>query len=264
MITAQEMARAAGVRHGFFTRQGGVSVGVYASLNCGFGSNDNPAHVAENRAIASRALGLPPEALVTAYQIHSAEVIVADDPWPPTRAPKADGIVTRTRGIALGILTADCAPVLLADAGAGVIGAAHAGWRGAIGGILEATARAMERLGARLPATVAVVGPCIHQDSYEVGVDLREAVLAAERAGGESRQEINPNELFRAGARSGKFQFDLPGFIARRLRRLGLGHVECIAADTFVDEARFYSYRRSVKRGEADYGRKLSAIALAS
>ncbi len=255
MITAQEMARAAGVRHGFFTRQGGVSVGVYASLNCGFGSNDNPAHVAENRAIALRALGLSPEALITAYQIHSAEVVVADVPWPPVRAPKADGIVTRSRGIALGILTADCAPVLLADSGAGVIGAAHAGWRGAVGGILEATARAMERLGARLPSTVAVVGPCIHQDSYEVGADLREAVLAAERDG---------EDLFRVGARNGKFQFDLPGFIERRLRRLGLGHVERIAADTFADETRFYSYRRSVKRGEADYGRKLSAIALAS
>ncbi|MSO84577.1 MAG: peptidoglycan editing factor PgeF [Rhodospirillales bacterium] len=253
MINAQELARAAGVRHGFFTRQGGVSEGVYASLNCGFGSNDNPAHVAENRAIASRALGLSPEALVTVYQVHSAEVVVADEPWPPARAPKADGIVTRRPGIALGVLTADCAPVLLADAGAGVIGAAHAGWRGALGGILEATARAMERLGARLSATVAVVGPCIHQSSYEVGADLRDAVLAADGACG---------DLFRAGARSGKYQFDLPGFIVRRLQRLALGAVARVAGDTFADEKRFYSYRRSVKRGEADYGRKLSAIAL--
>ncbi len=253
MINAQELARAAGVRHGFFTRQGGVSEGVYASLNCGFGSNDNPAHVAENRAIASRALGLPPEALVTVYQIHSSEVVVADQPWPPARAPKADGIVTRRPGIALGVLTADCAPVLLADAGAGVIGAAHAGWRGALGGILEATARAMERLGARIEATVAVVGPCIHQSSYEVGADLRDAVLAADGACG---------DLFRAGARGGKYQFDLPGFIVRRLQRLALGAVARVAGDTFADEKRFYSYRRSVKRGEADYGRKLSAIAL--
>ncbi|OHC80827.1 MAG: polyphenol oxidase [Rhodospirillales bacterium RIFCSPLOWO2_12_FULL_67_15] len=271
MITAQEMARAAGVRHGFFTRQGGVSEGVYASLNCGFGSNDNPAHVAENRAIALRALGLSPEALVTVYQIHSSEVVVADDPWPPARAPKADGIVTRRPGIALGVLTADCAPILLADAGAGVIGAAHAGWRGALGGILEATARAMERLGARLSATVAVVGPCIHQSSYEVGADLRDAVLAAERACGDmppgmrshdDRQEINPDDLFRAGARSGKFQFDLPGFMVRRLQRLALGAVSRVGVDTFADEKRFFSYRRSVKRGEADYGRELSAIAL--
>jgi hypothetical protein len=253
MITAQELARAAGVRHGFFTRQGGVSEGVYASLNCGFGSNDNPAHVAENRAIALRELGLSAEALVTVYQIHSAEVVVADDPWPPARAPKADGIVTRRPGIALGVLTADCAPVLLADAGAGVIGAAHAGWRGGLGGILEATARAMERLGARLSATVAVVGPCIHQSSYEVGADLRDTVLAAEREG---------DDLFRAGARSGKFQFDLPGFMVRRLQRLALGAVARVAADTFADEERFYSYRRSVKRSEADYGRELSAIAL--
>jgi YfiH family protein len=255
MITAQELARAAGVRHGFFTRQGGVSEGVYASLNCGFGSNDNPAHVAENRAIALRELGLTPESLVTVYQVHSAEVVVADEPWPPARAPKADGIVTRQPGIALGVLTADCAPVLLADAGAGVIGAAHAGWRGALGGILEATARAMERLGARLSATVAVVGPCIHQSSYEVGADLRDTVLAADR---------EDDDLFRAGKRNEKFQFDLPGFMVRRLRRLALGAVASVAADTFADEKRFYSYRRSIKRSEADYGRELSAIALVS
>jgi YfiH family protein len=253
MITAQELARAAGVRHGFFTRLGGVSEGVYASLNCGFGSNDNPAHVAENRAIALRALGFSPQALVTAYQIHSADVVVAEEPWPPARAPKADGIVTRRPGLALGVLTADCAPVLLADAEAGVIGAAHAGWRGAIGGILEATARAMEKLGARLASTIAVIGPCIQQRSYEVGSDLREAVLAAERDGA---------ELFRAGARSGKFQFDLPGFLIRRLRRLALGAVACVEADTCSDESRFFSYRRAVKRGEPDYGRELSAIAL--
>ncbi len=253
MITAQELARAAGVRHGFFTRQGGVSEGVYASLNCGFGSNDNPARVAENRAIAARALGLSAEALVTAYQIHSADVIVADEPWPPARAPKADGIVTRRPGVALGVLTADCAPVLMADAEAGVIGAAHAGWRGALGGILEATARAMEKLGARLTSTVAVVGPCIQQSSYEVGADLRDAVLAVEReAGG----------LFRAGARAEKFQFDLPAFLVRRLRRLALGAVACVDADTCADEKRFFSYRRAVKRGEPDYGRELSAIAL--
>ncbi len=253
MITAQELARAAGVRHGFFTRQGGVSEGVYASLNCGFGSNDNPARVAENRAIAARALGLSAEALVTAYQIHSADVIVADEPWPPARAPKADGIVTRRPGVALGVLTADCAQVLMADAEAGVIGAAHAGWRGALGGILEATARAMEKLGARLTSTVAVVGPCIQQSSYEVGADLRDAVLAVEReAGG----------LFRAGARAEKFQFDLPAFLVRRLRRLALGAVACVDADTCADEKRFFSYRRAVKRGEPDYGRELSAIAL--
>lgn len=253
MITAQELARSAGVRHGFFTRQGGVSEGVYASLNCGFGSNDNPAHVAENRVIALRALGFPAEALVTAYQIHSADVIVADDPWPPARAPQADGIVASRPGIALGVLTADCAPVLLADAEAGVIGAAHAGWRGAVGGILEATARAMEKLGARLSSTVAVVGPCIHQPSYEVGADLRDAVLAAEGNGG---------DLFQAGVRAGKFQFDLPGFIVRRLRRLALGAVACVEADTCADEKRFFSYRRAVKQGESDYGRELSAIAL--
>ena len=254
MITAQELARTAGVRHAFFTRQGGVSEGVYASLNCGFGSNDDPGRVAENRARVTARLGLAAETLVTAYQVHSAEVVSVAESWPPARAPKADGMVTRTRGLALGILTADCVPVLLVDAAAGVIGAAHAGWRGAIGGILEATARAMERLGARLSATVAVVGPCIHQSSYEVGADLRDAVLAADREG---------DDLFRTGARSGKYQFDLPGFIVRRLQRLALGAVARVAADTFADEKRFFSYRRSVKRGDADYGRELSAIALA-
>ena len=222
-------------------------------MNCGFGSNDNPAHVAENRAIALGALGYSSEALVTVYQIHSSEVVVADDPWPPARAPKADGIVTSRPGIALGVLTADCAPVLLADAEAGVIGAAHAGWRGTVGGILETTARAMEKLGARLSSTVAVVGPCIQQRSYEVGTDLRDAVMAAEGDGG---------DLFQAGARTGKFQFDLSGFIVRRLRRLALGAIACIDADTCADEARFFSYRRAVKQGESDYGRELSAIAL--
>ena len=254
MITAQELARTAGVRHAFFTRQGGVSEGVYASLNCGFGSNDDPGRVAENRARVTARLGLGAEALVTAYQVHSAEVVSVAESWPPARAPKADGMVTRTRGLALGILTADCVPLLLADAAAGVIGAAHAGWRGAIGGVIEATARAMETLGARLAATVAVIGPCIQQASYEVGDDLRDAVLGADRTA---------TDLFRMGDAGGKFLFDLPGFVARRLERLDLGTIGRIAADTCADEARFFSYRRATKRGETDYGRELSVIALA-
>lgn len=254
MITAQELARTAGVRHAFFTREGGVSEGVYASLNCGFGSNDDPGRVAENRARAAGRLGLSADALVTVYQVHSADVVTVSEPWPPARAPRADGLVTRTPGIALGVLTADCAPVLLADAAAGVIGAAHAGWRGAIGGIVEATARAMEALGAKLAATVAVVGPCIQQASYEVGAEMRDAVLGADRTAA---------DLFRDGDARGKFFFDLPGFVDRRLERLGLGTVGRIAADTFTDETRFYSYRRATKRGGTDYGRELSAIALA-
>ena len=254
MITAQELARTAGVRHAFFTRQGGVSEGVYASLNCGFGSNDDPGRVAENRARVTARLGLAADALVTVYQVHSAEVVSVSESWPPARAPKADALVTRTRGLALGVLTADCVPVLLADAGAGVIGAAHAGWRGAVGGIIEATARAMETLGARLNATVAVIGPCIQQSSYEVGDDLRDAVLGADRTA---------TDLFRAGKTDGKFLFDLPEFIARRLERLALGAVGRIAADTCADEARFFSYRRAGKRGEKDYGREISVIALA-
>ena len=254
MITAQELARTAGVRHAFFTRQGGVSEGVYASLNCGFGSNDDPGRVAENRARVTARLGLAAETLVTAYQVHSAEVVSVAESWPPARAPKADGMVTRTRGLALGILTADCVPVLLVDAAAGVIGAAHAGWRGTVGGIIEATARAMETLGARLAATIAVIGPCIQQASYEVGDDLRAAVLGADRTA---------TDLFRPGDAGGKFLFDLPGFVARRLERLNLGTIGRIAADTCADEARFFSYRRATKRGETDYGRELSVIALA-
>lgn len=254
MITAQELARTAGVRHAFFTREGGVSGGVYASLNCGFGSNDDPGRVAENRARAAGRLGLSVDALITVYQVHSADVVTVSEPWPSARVPKADGLVTRTPGIALGVLTADCAPVLLADAAAGVIGAAHAGWRGAMGGIVEATARAMEALGAKLAATVAVVGPCIQQASYEVGAEMRDAVLGADRAAA---------DLFRDGDTRGKFFFDLPGFVGRRLERLGLGTVGRIAVDTYADETRFYSYRRATKRGETDYGRELSAIALA-
>lgn len=254
MITAQELARTAGVRHAFFTREGGVSEGVYASLNCGFGSNDDPGRVAENRARAAGRLGLSVDALVTVYQVHSADVVTVSEPWPSARAPKADGLVTRTPGIALGVLTADCAPVLLADAAAGVIGAAHAGWRGAMGGIVEATARAMEALGAKLAATVAVVGPCIQQASYEVGAEMREAVLGTDRAAA---------DFFRDGDVGGKFFFDLPGFVGRRLERLGLGTVGRVAADTYADQTRFYSYRRATKRGETDYGRELSAIALA-
>lgn len=253
MLTAPELEAAVGVRHGFFTREGGVSEGVYASLNCGLGSHDDPERVAENRARALGRLGLAADALVTVHQVHSAEAAVADKPWLPESRPRADAIVTSRHGLALGILTADCAPVLFADPAHGVIGAAHAGWRGAKNGILEATVRAMRNLGARVEDTAACIGPCIQQPSYEVGPEFRDAFLADDAGDG---------DLFVAAPRPRHFLFDLAGYVVRRLSRLGVKTVGRIVHDTFADERRFYSYRRAIKRGEADYGRLLSAVAL--
>jgi hypothetical protein len=253
MITAAVLERAAGVRHGFFTREGGVSEGLFASLNCGFGSGDDPERVAVNRTRAAEQLGLSGGALLTVYQTHSTDVVVAEEPWPPDQAPRADAIVTRRHGLALGVLTADCAPVLLADSKAGVVAAAHAGWRGARAGILEAAIKAMAELGARPSAIVAGIGPCIRQDSYEVGAEFHDAFLADDPANA---------DLFQPAPRPGHFQFDLPGYVRRRLERLGLASVDALAMDTCADERRFFSYRRATKRGERDYGRALSAIAL--
>lgn len=253
MITAAVLERAAGVRHGFFTRQGGVSEGLFASLNCGFGSGDDPQRVAVNRARAADRLGVTGEALITVHQTHSADVMVAEEPWPPDKAPQADAIVTRRGGIALGVLTADCAPVLLADGSAGVVGAAHAGWRGAREGILEATIAAMVKLGARADAIVAGVGPCIRQASYEVGPEFHAAFIADDPANA---------AFFNPAPRAGHFLFDLPGYVRQRLERHGIRAVAALDIDTCADERRFFSYRRAVKRGERDYGRALSAIAL--
>lgn len=253
MITAAVLERAAGVRHGFFTREGGVSEGLFASLNCGFGSGDDPERVAVNRTRAAEQFGLSGEALLTAYQTHSTDVIVAEEPWPPDQAPRADAIVTRRCGLALGVLTADCAPVLLADPKAGVVAAAHAGWRGARAGILEAAIKTMADLGARPANIVAGIGPCIRQESYEVGVEFHDAFLA---------DDPTNADFFRPSPRPGHFQFDLPGYVRRRLDRLGLASVDALAMDTCADERRFFSYRRATKRGERDYGRALSAIAL--
>lgn len=253
MITAAVLERAAGVRHGFFTREGGVSEGLFASLNCGFGSGDDPERVAVNRTRAAEQLGLSGDALLTVYQTHSTDAVVAEAPWPPDQAPRADAIVTRRRGLALGVLTADCAPVLLADPEAGVVAAAHAGWRGARAGILEAAIKAMADLGARPAHIVAGIGPCIRQESYEVGAEFHDAFLADDPA---------TADFFRPSPRPGHFQFDLPGYVRRRLERLGLASVDALAMDTCADEQRFFSYRRATKRGERDYGRALSAIAL--
>ncbi|HEX4368984.1 MAG TPA: peptidoglycan editing factor PgeF [Rhodopila sp.] len=241
-----------GVAHGFFTREGGVSAGIYGSLNCGLGSDDDPAHVAANRARCAGLLGVPPAGLVTAYQVHGIAVAEVTAPWTPGNAPRADAMVTTRRGLALGILTADCTPILLADAKAGVIGAAHAGWKGAKAGVMDAVVAAMVRHGARQADIVAAVGPVIGRESYEVGPEFRQAFLDDDPAAA---------AFFHDGPR-GRPHFDLPGFVIRRLEMLGLAGIDRIQADTCADAGRFFSYRRSCLNGEPDYGRQLSAIAL--
>jgi hypothetical protein len=243
-----------GIRHGFFTRAGGVSDGLYASLNCGFGSDDDPAKVAENRRRAAAALGVDADRLLTCYQIHSATVVTVERPWQRAENPRADAMVTRLPGIALGILTSDCAPVLFADPEARIIGAAHAGWRGALGGVLEATVAAMRALGAQPARIRAAIGPCIAQASYEVGPEFPAPFLA---------EEAPTAAFFREAERSGFFHFDLGGYVARRLGRLGLARIEATGGDTAAEPARFFSYRRSCLLKEPDFGRELSAICLA-
>lgn len=254
VITADSLADGGRVAHGFFTREGGVSEGLYSALNCGLGSGDRPDAVSTNRARAARRLGLGGGALVTACQVHSGRVAVVDRPWPDSERPQVDGMVTTTPGLALGILTADCAPVLLADADAGVVGAAHAGWRGALGGVIEATVRRMVDLGARPARMAAAVGPCIRQSSYEVGPELRATFCADD----ETR-----SEFFAPSQRPHHFLFDLPGYVTARLRAVPVGTVATIPLDTCADAARFFSYRRTTREGGGDYGRLLSAIALA-
>jgi hypothetical protein len=251
-ITASSLDRLDGVRHGFFSREGGVSGGIYASLNCGFGSSDRADHVAENRARVAAAVDLPPDAVLTVYQVHSPEVVTVMATWSPGEAPKADGMVTRTPGIALGILAADCAPVLFADAQAGVVGAAHAGWKGALAGVVETTVARMVGLGAKPANIAAVVGPCIAQKSYEVGAEFRDRFVAAATA---------HERFFVAGERAGHYQFDLPAFVQSRLEAAGVGSIATLARDTYGNETLF-SYRRATHRGESDYGRNLSIIAL--
>ena len=252
MLQAKNLSTVAGIRHAFFTREGGVSEGVYASLNAGVGSADDPAKVAENRARMAKAVGVTPERLLTAYQVHSPDVVVAEKPWPADARPRADAIVTRVPGLAIGVSTADCGPVLFADPQARVIGAAHAGWRGALSGVLEAAIAAMERLGAERGRLVAAVGPMISQRNYEVGNELIEQFTKADAE----------NARFFATGRPGHAHFDLPGFIAARLARAGIRQVEDLAACTYADPLRFYSYRRTTHRAEPDYGRHVNAIAL--
>lgn len=254
MLRLAVLDGAPGVRHAFFTRDGGVSGGIYASLNCGFGSGDRREDVAENRARALRRLDPEAGGLVTAHQVHSADAVTVTAPWPPGEAPRADAMVTDRPGVALGILTADCAPVLFADAQAGVIGAAHAGWRGALTGVLEATVAAMERLGADRTRIRAAIGPCIGRVSYEVGPEFPAPFLAA---------DPDAATLFDPSPRPGHHRFDLEGYARRRLDRLGLAAVDAAGRDTCAEDAAFFSYRRTCLHGGRDYGRGLSAIVLA-
>jgi YfiH family protein len=254
MLRARSLAALADIRHAFFTREGGVSEGIYASLNGGVGSNDLREHVAENRARMATALGVGREALVTAYQIHSADVVVAEQPWTHEARPRADAIVTRVRGLAVGVSTADCGPVLFADGAAGIVGAAHAGWRGALAGVTDATIAAMERLGAERRRIVAALGPMIRQPNYEVGTDLVDRFLAVDAAN---------DRFFRPAPRAGHALFDLPGYIASRLAGAGIAEIEDLGECTYADPQRFFSFRRTTHRGEPDYGRHVNAIALA-
>jgi YfiH family protein len=250
-IEAPELASYPNLHHAFFTRRGGVSEGIYASLNGGLGSSDDPARVAENRRRMTDELGLAPEALISVHQVHSADAVIVEGPWTGER-PRADGMATAVPGLALGITTADCGPVLFADPHVGVIGAAHAGWRGAASGILEATIEAMERLGARRHKIVAVLGPTISQAAYEVGPEFV-ATLTGLDPGNE--------RFFRPGERSDRAMFDLPGYIGMRLEAAGIGEFANLGLCTYSDEERFFSYRRTTHRGEPDYGRLISAIA---
>ena len=241
------------IRHAFFSRCGGVSSGLFLSLNCGFGSGDTPENVTRNRAIAMSRLELPADRLTTCRQIHSTTVVEVVQPWLREAAPRADAMVTRVPGIALGILTADCAPLLFHDPTAGVIGAAHGGWRGALAGIAEATVERMEAIGAARSRIRAGIGPCIAQSSYEVGPEFPQQFLA---------QDPASERYFAPAAHPGHFMFDLPGYIEHRLARAGVAIMQRAHHDTVAEDDRFFSYRRACLQGERAYGRGISAIAL--
>ncbi len=254
-ITAENLMDLPGIRHGFFTRDGGVSDGIYAGLNCGLGSNDGSEKVRENRARVALHLGAPLPVVLTPYQIHSADALIVDTPFPVDRPPpRGDALVTATPGLAIGILTADCGPVLFADPVARVVAAAHAGWRGAAGGIIGATLQAMESLGARRERIHAALGPTISQANYEVGQDFKAALLA---------QHDGAEVYFNIPQDGAKPHFDLPGFVQADLRSQGLASVVDIGLCTYADESNFFSFRRTTHRSEPDYGRQISAILVA-
>ncbi len=251
LLQCERLGSLKGVRHAFFTRRGGVSTGLYESLNVGQGSRDEPAAVAENRARAAAAFGAEPRSLLTCHQIHSALAVTASAPW--SQRPEADAVATATPGLVCGALAADCAPVLLADASAEVVASVHAGWRGALGGVVQAAVEAMGRLGARPDRIVATVGPCIGPQSYEVGMDFLEAFEAGAPGAG---------RFFRPGAHEDKRLFDLPAFVLDRLVAAGVQDAAWIGRDTCAEAEDFFSNRRAYHRGEPDYGRLLSAIML--
>jgi len=254
-VTAVALAALPGIRHGFFTRRGGVSEAPYASLNCGPGSRDGRANVVENRARVARSLGLVPERLLTVGQVHGANAVVVAAPWPDPEhgRPQADALVTNTPGLAIATLTADCAPVLFADRQARVIGAAHAGWKGALAGILESTITAMEGLGAHRNRIQVAIGPAIGPNHYEVGEEFVQTFLT---------RDLDNARFFRRPDGAGRALFDLPGFIAARLSTAGASLCEDLGRCTYAGESEFFSFRRATHLGEADYGRQISAIVL--
>lgn len=252
-LESSALAQLPGIRHGYFTRAGGVSEGVYDSLNCGHGSEDARHSVAENRRRVADHLGVHATHLLSLYQIHGPDVVTVSEPWEPGTRPQADALVTSSPGIALGILAADCGPILFADPKARVVGAAHSGWRGALAGVMDQTVAAMEALGAKRADITAVLGPTIAQPSYEVGQEVRDAV-ADEHPGND--------RFFAPSGRDGHFMFDLPGYIGSRLDRLGLAHAAALHEDTYADPARFFSYRRNTHEGEKRYGRLINAIVM--
>ena len=251
-VASDSLSALPGIRHAFFTRECGVSSGIYGSLNAGLGSNDDQASVRENRRRMAEAMGVAENALISCFQFHSPNVVVADRPHAGGDRPRADAVVSATPGIACGVATADCGPVLFADAGARVVGAAHAGWKGAISGVLEATIAEMEKLGAARANIRVAIGPLIRQPSYEVGQPFVDQFVAADPA----------YSRFFVPGKAGHAQFDLPGFIGHRLFAAGITAIDDLGLDTYADEARFFSYRRTTHRKEPDYGRHIAAIAL--
>ena len=252
LLSSDLLSGIPGLRHAFFTREGGVSNGIYAGLNGGLGSSDVPAHVLENRRRMSEHMGVAPDRFLSLHQTHSPDVVTATGPWDGEVRPKADAVVTRTEGLAIGITTADCGPVLFIDPVRRVIGAAHAGWKGALTGVLESTLQAMEELGAERAQIIAAIGPMIRQPSYEVGAEFVERFLDA---------DAEHAMFFLPSPRERHAMFDLAGFIRMRLEKAGVLMIDDLGADTYADE-RFFSYRRSVHRKEPDYGRHVHAIAL--
>jgi YfiH family protein len=254
MLESPLLSAIPGLRHAFFTREGGVSSGMYRSLNGGLGSNDDPAGVAENRRLMAERMGVAPDHLINAHQTHSADAVIATGPWQRSARPRADAIVTASENLAIGITTADCGPILLVDSNARVVAAAHAGWKGALTGILESTIATMEKLGGKRSRIIAAIGPLIRQQSYEVGGEFIERFLDA---------DADNAAFFIPSHRTGHAMFNLAGYIRMRLENAGVLLIDDLGVDTYADE-RFFSYRRSVHRKEPDYGRHVHAIALES